>query len=649
MLKRQLNLAIHAVLGLSLLALLLLTAACQTQPGQVTVFIEVDGARQTLRTQAATVRDALAQVEVELSPLDRVQPDLYVALEPGLEIIVTRVREEIETEREVAPFARQTVVNEALAIGETRIAQLGANGEVEISYRVVYENDQEASRTEISRVTVVEPVPEILVVGPRGDLPSVPISGTIAYLANGNAWLMRDSSGSRRAVVTEGSLDGRVFHLSPDGRRLIYTTELTNEIELPLNEMWLASTTIIGEAPASLNIQGVLQAEWSPVVTRSLIAYTTAERTANAPGWRANNDLWLLDLTESRPRPTPVLPPNTAGLYPWWGTTFTWSPDGTKLAYARADQVGVVSLALTSTSSLTESVLPLKDFSPLQTFSDWVWVPGLSWSPDSQFVVATIHGAPMAAEAAEESQVFDLWVMSIDGAISVKMVEQVGMWANPVWSRAGIAFGAAFDPLQSINSRYRIELMDRDGSNRRQIFPFREELGVQFPEMVWAPDGENLLFIYNGNLFTTGQAGGLPKQLTSDGQASHPQWALAQPLSITETLAMTNSTALTTSAPLTGSGMLTGTAALTLTVTATPSLQITRTPTATLRPPSTATATTRPIPTTTRTPLAATPTVLPAQTIAPALPSRTLTVTLEREDILTATLPAVTPPATDAP
>jgi hypothetical protein len=644
--KAQLNITIYSILCLSLT--LILTAACQTQPGQVTVFIEVDGARQTLRTQAATVRDALAEVEVALNPLDRVQPDLYVALEPGLEIIVTRVREEVETEREVVPFERQTVVNEALAVGETRIAQLGANGEEEISYRVIYENDQEASRTEVSRVIVVQPVPEILVVGPRGDLPSVPILGTIAYLANGNAWLMRNSSGSRRAVVTEGSLDGRVFNLSPDGRQLIYTTELTNEIELPLNEMWLASTTIIGEAPTPLNVQGVLQAEWSPVVTHPLIAYTTAERTANAPGWRANNDLWLLDLTVARPRPTPVLPPNTAGLYPWWGTTFTWSPDGTKLAYARADQVGVVNLALTRTSSLTESVLPLKDFPPLQTFSDWVWVPSLSWSPDSQFIVATIHGAPLATEAAEESQVFDLWVMSTDGAISVKMAEQVGMWANPAWNRAGIAFGAAFDPLQSINSRYRIELMDRDGSNRRQIFPFREELGVQFPEVVWSPDGENLLFIYNGNLFTTSQAGGLPKQLTSDGQASHPQWTLAQPLSITETLALTNSATLTGSAALTSSSPLSGTTALTVTLTATPTLQITLTPTATRQPASTATPTTRLTATATRTP-AATPTVLPAQTILPILPSQTPTATLEPGQILTATLPAVVPSATATP
>ncbi|MBI1881885.1 MAG: G5 domain-containing protein, partial [Chloroflexi bacterium] len=376
--------------GWSFLAWLWLTiisiVACQTQPNQV--FIEVDGGRQALTTQAATVREALAEAQVELGPLDSVKPDLYAQLEPGLVIVVTRVKEEIETEREVIPFERQTITNEALATGETRISQLGVNGEDEISIRVVYENEVEVSRTEVSRVTVIQPVPEILVVGPQGELPSTPIEGTIAYISNGNAWLMRDSSGSRRPLTTAGDLDGRVFGLSPDGRHLLYTRALTEEIELPLNEMWLVSTTIVGEAPITAGVQGVLFAEWSPVISPLLIAYSTAERTASPPGWRANNDLWLFSPAdfprsgEAHKKAMKLIPANTQGLYPWWGTTFAWSPDGTRLAYARADQIGVIDLKLDNPISYT--IAPLVDFAPLKTFSDWVWVPGLSWSPDGQ-------------------------------------------------------------------------------------------------------------------------------------------------------------------------------------------------------------------------------------------------------------------------
>jgi hypothetical protein len=274
-----------------LLSLILLLAACQTSPNQV--FIEVDGGRQLLTTHTTTVREALVEARVELGSLDRVKPDLYAKLEPGLVIIVTRVKEEIETQREIIPFERKKVINEALGRGETRLSQLGVNGEEEISIRVVYENGVEVGRTEISRVIVIPPSPEILVVGPQDELPSTDVEGTMAYISNGNAWLMRDSSGSRRPLTTAGDLDGRVFSLSPNGRHLLFTRALTDQIDLPLNELWVASTTIVGEQPITVGLRGLLWAEWSPVLTQPVIAYSTAERTLNAPGWRANNDVWL--------------------------------------------------------------------------------------------------------------------------------------------------------------------------------------------------------------------------------------------------------------------------------------------------------------------------------------------------------------------
>ncbi len=506
--------------GLGLWVTIILSAACQTQPTQI--FIDVDGGRQSLTTEAKTVRNALDEANVVLGPLDKVGPDLYVELEPGMVVVVTRVTEEIETERNTVPFEKQTVVNEALAPGDTRLAQLGVNGEEEISVRVVYEDGEEVSRTEISREMVVEPVPEILVVGPQDELPPTQFEGTIAYVSNGNAWLMRESSRSRRALTTEGNLDGHVFGLSPDGRNLIYTTSISDDLDLPLNDLWLASTTIVGEEPITMGISGVIDASWSPVVTRSLIAYSTAERTASVPGWRANNDLWLLDLSAENKKPVQLIETNTKGLYPWWGTKFTWSPDGNKLAYARADQIGVVQLAASNT--LATTITPLVDFAPLETFSEWVWVPGISWSPDSQFIAATVHSPPLASEPAEESQVFDLWLYRIDGKISARVAEQVGMWANPAWGNTGVAFGQADNALQSVNSRYSIQLIDRDGSNKRQIFPFQNENGVQLPELVWSPTEPALLFVFNGNLHITSSEGSPPRQLTVNTQASQPQW-----------------------------------------------------------------------------------------------------------------------------
>jgi hypothetical protein len=558
--------------GLCLLATIFLAAACQTQPNQI--FIEVDGGRQSLTTEVETVRQALDETGIVLGPLDKVEPDLYVALEPGMVIEVTRVTEAVETSRNIIPFEKETVVNEALAPGDTRLAQLGVSGEEEVSVRVVYENGAEVSRTEISRVTVLEPVAEILVVGPQNDLPPTQLEGTIAYLSNGNAWLMRENSNSRRALTTAGDLDGHVFSLSPDGRNLIYTKSISDDLDLPLNELWLASTTIVGEDPITMGLSGILDASWSPVVTQSLIAYSTAERTASVPGWRANNDLWLLDMSAKNRNPVQLIEPNTTGLYPWWGTNFTWSPDGRKLAYARADQIGVIQL--TANDTLTTTVTPLVDFTPLETFSEWVWVPGLSWSPDSQFIAATVHGPPLAAESPEESQVFDLWLYSIDGTISARVAQQTGMWANPAWGNNGIAFGKAENALQSVNSRYSIQWIDRDGSNRHQIFPFQNENGVLFPELAWSPTGPTLLFIFNGNLYVTGSEGSPPRQLTANSQASQPQWAARAPL-ITETqIISTNNT-------ITATATATTTTSPSVRQSVTPILSISATATSTIR------------------------------------------------------------------
>ena len=557
----------------------LFSTACQSQPNQI--FIEVDGQRQALSTEVVTVREALEQANVVLESLDKVSPDLYVQLEPGLVIFVTRVTEKTETRRESISYERQTIVNEALNPGENRIAQLGANGEEEITIKVTYEDGQEVNRQEISRVTIIEAVPEILVVGPQGELPSTTFAGTIAYLSNGNAWLMRESTGSRRALTTAGDLDGRVFDLSPDGRQLIYTQQLTNEIELPLNELWLASTTIIGEEPTKLDIQGVLHAEWAPVISSTVFAFSTAERVANPPGWRANNDLWLLDLADDEPKPTQILPENTQGLYPWWGMSVTWSPDGQRLAYTRPDQIGVIDLTLAESAPFSSSLVALADFAPLQTFSEWVWVPHLSWAPDGNFIAATIHGPPLAAEPAEESQVFDLWLLSTDGKIKAKVVEQVGMWANPEWGPAGISFGQAEVPLQSVNSRYTIQLIDRDGSNRRQLFPFIDETGVQLPELTWSPDGTQLLFVKEGNLYLSSSMGSPPRQLTANTQASQPQW-VAQAPTLDQTSGPTENRLGETTVPITSSTAITATTSVTenLTVTPAPASQ----PIATLTP-----------------------------------------------------------------
>ncbi|RME41443.1 MAG: DUF348 domain-containing protein [Caldilineae bacterium] len=544
------------LLWLGILVGLALLAACQR--GDIPVQVAVDGQVIHHRTSAPTVRDLLAELNITLGERDRVNPDLYRTVTPNMTVRIIRVTETTRTETVSIPFERRVVVNEALPVGEERLAQLGVNGEEEIVTRITFEDGVEVSRAEVSRTLVKEPVEEIVVVGGKGNLPPVPFEGLVAYLSGGNAWLMKGNSAARRPLTTEGDLDGRVFDLSPDGGRLLYTRLVTDALDAPLNEVWQVNTRIVGEAPVSLPLHGVLYAQWSPRVTESVIAYSTAERVPASPGWRARNDLWLWDTTTPPTAAEQIVPPNTRGLYPWWGTTFAWSPDGRKFAYANASQVGVIDV-------LSRTVTPLAEFAPYETGSEWVWVPAVAWSPDSRFIAAVLHGPPTGDERPEASEAFDLWLLSADGSLRARVWEQAGMWSNPVWHGEGIAFGRAVNPLRSVDSRYTLMTMDHDGSNPRRLFPpTPDQIGLQFPEVAWQPGGESAIFVHQNNLFLLTPGGAPPRPLTTDGQSRMPRWVIP-PSPVSPSAVLTGSVPLTGTEPVTRRVAISSSRSVTLT------------------------------------------------------------------------------------
>ena len=165
------------------------------------------------------------------------------------------------------------------------------------------------------------------------------------------------------------------------------------------------------------------------------------------PGWKANNDLWLLPATGRLRQSLP--PPGAAGAYGWWGREIAVSPDGRMVAYGGADGVGLLDLE-------TGEIRQLAAFAPWRTYGDWVWTPTPAWSPDGRNVAAVVHGRATGAVAAEDSPVFDLWMLPVDGASGKLLAANVGMWALPAWSPTGeyVAYGVAQEPASSANSRY---------------------------------------------------------------------------------------------------------------------------------------------------------------------------------------------------
>ncbi len=520
----------------TLLVALLLTACAQVEePPQYLVSLIADGREMTFEyALPVTVAEFLRDAEVEIGERDRVDPEPFTQIRDGMRVTVVRVVEETECQEQEIPYQTQRVLNEGLGPGEELLGQAGLNGAQEICYRVLIEDGTRRDPVETSRVVLTEAQDEVIYVGPTGQLDPVPIVGTLAYINNRNAWSMSGSSGSKRPLTTSSDLDHRVFNLSSNGRQLIFTRDTRNsDRENFLNQLWMIANTGSDQEPIKLVPEDVLWASWVPG-QENFISYTTGEARQTAPGWQAFNDLKLMRVdaqTGDALSIDEVLEPSSGGLYGWWGTNYEWSADGASLGWVRADSIGTVNLE-------TGELNPLLQFPLFNTRSDWSWRATLSWSPDNQLLLTTVHGAPSGNEPPEFSPVFHVAVTDTAGSFQTEVFRNTGIWATPRYSplftptgneflSGRMAYLQARNIANSINAQAEYDLIvaDRDGSNARRVFPPQGQPGLTAPQnLAWSPDAQQIAVIYQGNLWIVDVETQSANQLTLDGGASNPVW-----------------------------------------------------------------------------------------------------------------------------
>jgi len=524
-------------LFLLLLLLAFLTAcAAQVQQSDLTVSVTADGNSQTVTlTPGSTVQQALDAAKVSLSSTDRVDPPLYTTLTGGMVIVVTRVREEFETQQVVVPFERQELRNESLPSGETRLIQAGQNGLDEITLRHVIENNVDTGSSVVSETLLQQAVPEIVMIGVQSPFAPLSIPGKLAYLSGGNAWIMDGSTSLRQPLVTTGDLDGYIFSLSPDGAWLLFTRKSSLPSDQQINTLWAVSTSGQTPVPVNLGVSDIVHfADWQPG-TQYKIAYSSVEPHTAAPGWDANNDLHILDFTNGKPGSIKdILDTNYGGIYPWWGSSYAWSPDGQNLAYSHPDGIGLVNIT-------NKSLTPLLNITALNTHGDWAWTPGLAWGSDSRTLYTVTHSAPSGLIAPEESPNFAMNVLSLTNNTSTTLVPQTGMFAYPAVSspridKSGastylVAYLQAIVPTASATSRYRLMVMNSDGTAAHSLFPAEGQPGIepQTQTLAWAPrllnnGGDFIGVVYEGNLWIVDASSGQSQQVTGDGLTTNIDW-----------------------------------------------------------------------------------------------------------------------------
>jgi resuscitation-promoting factor RpfB len=525
---------VQAILLVSLLFAGLLSGCAGPQAvgeENITIVIEIEGGeREITLPLGATVQNALDAAEIQAGILDKVIPPTFTTLAEGERIQVIKVREVFEIEEVVIPFQSQTVRNESLPEGQRRLIQAGENGVQQITYRQIFEDEVPGPRTIFKTTMLSEAKPEILMVGVQAPFAPISMPGILAYLTSGNAWVMETTTGERRAVVNSGDLDGRVFRLSPDGNWLLFTRRAGADDPDAINTLWAMNVRADAAQPLDLKVKNIIHfADWVPGESQT-ISYSTVEPRTTPPGWQANNDLYTLSISRSGAvqKPEELIEANFGGIYGWWGTQFAWSPSGEMLAYARPDSIGWVDLT-------EKAFIQLKEIIPLQTRSDWAWVPGIDWSGDGSLIYTVVH-VPLAGLVSDEaSPLFDVCAVMLENKRSVCLIPQSGMFAYPSPSPVlpdgsfRVAYLQAVFPDKSESSRYRLMLMDQDGSDRRLIFPPDGSPGLEPQKVIWGPAPEDgsllwLAAVYQGNLWLINPQDGKSQQITGDGSIAKIDW-----------------------------------------------------------------------------------------------------------------------------
>jgi Tol biopolymer transport system component len=516
-------------LALLIISPLILSCRSPRIGGSITITVTADGQTREISVPAgSTVSQALQASGYQPGSLDRIEPPLYATLSEGDSITLVRVLEKFETKDQVIPFERQIVRNETMPEGETRLVQAGVNGLEEVTYRVILEDNVEVSRTVVKNVLLKESLPEIVMVGAQASYAPLNIPGTLAYLSGGNAWIMEGSTANRRVIVSTGDLDGRIFSLSPNGEYLVFTRKSSRPAEEEINTLWAVRTRNLDPKLISLQARNVVHfAAWIP--GSNSVAYSTVEPRSATPGWQANNDLYRVSITGGSPRR--LLGSNSGGVYGWWGMSFAFAPDG-KLAYARPDGIGLV-------DQDGGYLKPLLEITPFNTRSDWAWIPPLAWGADGNSLYFVSHAPAPPPVDSEESPYFDLSGISLENEAAAVFIQSAGMFAYPSASPIRqngnersfqVAFLQSIFIEQSDTSRYRLMVMDRDGSNTRLLFPPADANGLEPQIPVWSPaplerqSGDFLAVIYQGNLWLVDSGSGDAHQVTGDGLMVRIDW-----------------------------------------------------------------------------------------------------------------------------
>lgn len=231
---------------------------------------------------------------------------------------------------------------------------------------------------------------------------------TVAYINNGNIWLIEGSNPPAQ-LTSSGTANG--VALSGDGLKVAFTTwdPPTQSSELrAVNSDGSGETVLMSQADLDALPPGlggalhhtVHRMQFKPC-TQDLLFNTRS--VFEGPGLATHND--LLEMDTSSGILTVILPPGSSG------AGFVISPDGSKLALSHPDKIEFANI---DGSGLITNA---HTYTPVITYSEFLWNPPVRWAPDSGAVGLAMPSQDPFAPGAYG----DIWLIQADGSAVAHM------------------------------------------------------------------------------------------------------------------------------------------------------------------------------------------------------------------------------------
>lgn len=170
----------------------------------------------------------------------------------------------------------------------------------------------------------------------------------------------------------------------------------------------------------------------------------------------------------------------------------TWSPDGGSIAYFDFNSRSLYSIQ-TDGSGQPELLKQEID------------IVDLAWSPDGTEIVYS-------------NGVGRLYLLNLINLEETQLLNAATRGIDPTWSPSGDWIAFALIPQDDVQSS--IAIIHKDGSNLKQLTPNDNS---RRPD--WSPDGSQIAFERNRNIYVMNEDGTQVITLTKDSTSSWPSWS----------------------------------------------------------------------------------------------------------------------------